>query len=86
MYLYLGSDVIVKKKDIVGIFELDGKITTETTGQFLKYSQKNNIIKSAGSALPKSFVIVKNRDGEKVYFSHISVSSLVKKLDGGHFV
>lgn len=85
MYLYLGSDIIVKKKDIVGIFELDGKITPEITKEFLRYSEKKGITESAGFDLPKSFVIVKNENKEKVYFSHIAVSSLLKKLENGHF-
>lgn len=81
MYLYIGSDITVKKEDIIGIFELDGNFTPELTGEFLKYSQKKGILKSAGSSLPKSFVIVKSEAGEKVYFSHVSVSSLIKRCE-----
>lgn len=78
MYLHIGNDIIVKKEDIVGIFELDGKMTTELTKDFLKKIQKEGKLESAGDDLPKSFVITSEN---KVYFSHISVSSLMKRCD-----
>ena len=81
MYLHLGSDIIVKKSDIVGIFELDGKVTTETTKRFLNNAQNEGNIESAGYDLPKSYILVKNEKGEKVYFSHISVASLIKRCE-----
>ena len=34
MYVHIGSDRIVRLCDIVGIFDLDGEITTEDTGEF----------------------------------------------------
>lgn len=81
MYLHLGADVIVKKSDIIGIFELDGKITPEITKNFLGFSQKENKIVTVGNDLPKSFVITENRKGETVYLSPISVSSLLKRSE-----
>ena len=81
MYLHLGSDIIVKKSDIVGIFELDGKITPDTTKKFLKKAQEDGNIESAGYDLPKSYIIVKGEKGEKVYLSHISVASLLKRCE-----
>ena len=79
MYLHLGSDVIIKKSDIVGIFELDGKMTSSGVRDYLRTAEKKGDLISAGYDLPKSFVIVKNGDKETVYLSHISVSSLIKR-------
>ncbi len=79
MYLHLGSDVIIKKADIVGIFELDGNVTSTGVKEYLKTAEKSGCLVSAGYDLPKSFVIVKNGEMETVYLSHISVSSLVKR-------
>ena len=81
MYLHIGSDINVKKEDLIGIFELDGKITPEVTKEFLKYAQEKKILESTGYDLPKSFIIVKNEKGEKIYFSHISVASLIKRCE-----
>lgn len=81
MYLHIGDEIILKKSDIVGIFELDGKITTEETKKYLNDAQKEGRLVSATYDLPKSFVICKNADGETIYLSHISVSSLLKRCD-----
>ena len=81
MYLHIGNDIIIKKTDVVGIFELDGKITTDCTKEFLKRVQNEGVLTSAGYDLPKSYVIVKEGEREKVYLSHISVSSLLKRSD-----
>ena len=79
MYLHIGSDINVRKEDIIGIFELDGKITPEITKEFLKTAQNEGKLESAGYDLPKSFIIVKSENGEKIYFSHIAVASLIKR-------
>ena len=81
MYLHLGNDLIIKKTDIVGIFELDGKITTKETKKYLKEAEKEKRLESAGYDLPKSFVITDGENGERVYLSHISVASLIKRCD-----
>lgn len=79
MYLYLGGGVIVKKKDIIGIFELDGNTTTDETFSYLRNCENRNILFNPGEKLPKSFVTVMTDEGEKVFFSHYAVSSLLKK-------
>ena len=81
MFLHIGNDIMIKKSDIVGIFELDGKLTTKETKDFLNRAQEKRELESAGYDLPKSFIIVKDEEGEKVYLSHISVSSLLKRCD-----
>lgn len=81
MYLHIGDDIIIKKSEIVGIFELDGKITTDETKKYLNAAQKEGRLVSATADLPKSFVICKSGGRETVYLSHISVSSLTKRCD-----
>lgn len=81
MYLHLGSDVIIKKSDVVGVFELDGNVTSTGVKEYLKAAERRGDLVSAGLDLPKSFVIVKSGEREIVYLSHISVSSLIKRCD-----
>lgn len=81
MYVHLGADVIVRKNEIVGIFELDGKVTPPLTAEFLKEAEKNGKAVTVGYDLPKSFIITNTKDGEKVYFSPIAVASLLKRCE-----
>ena len=50
MYVHIGSDRIVRLCDIVGIFDLDGEITTE------------GITSLAGDDLPRSFVVISPKE------------------------
>ncbi|MBR0303927.1 MAG: DUF370 domain-containing protein [Clostridia bacterium] len=79
MYLHIGNDIIVKKTDIVGIFELDGKITTKDTKDLLTSYQRRGLLVSAGDDLPKSYIMVDGDGGEMIYLSHISVASLINR-------
>lgn len=57
MYVHIGSDRIVRLCDIVGIFDLDGEITTEDTGEFLKGADAAGI-----TSLPETIFPVVRRD------------------------
>ena len=58
MYLYLGKDMLVPKKNVIGVFDLDnctsGRITRDCLSRAEREGRVTDI--SAG-ALPKSFVL-----------------------------
>ena len=41
MYLHAGAGTVVRGEDIIGIFDLDGKITTADTADFLRRAEKD---------------------------------------------
>ena len=57
MYLHLGSDYMVSKKHIIGIFDLDVTTVDQTTRDFLTAAQKAGQVENVDENLPKSFVI-----------------------------
>ena len=79
MFIHIGSGKSVKKSDLIGIFDIDGKITPEITANFLKKAQKEGKVDSAGEDLPKSFVLVGNKDKTEIIFSHISSTKLAER-------
>ncbi len=80
MYLHLGEDVIVKKSQIVGIFDLDTSSVAAPTREYLKMAQKEGTLHSVNEQLPKSFVVLAKEDGtQSIYFSQISASVLKKR-------
>ena len=40
MYLHAGGNVLVRKKDIIGIFDIDNMNTEETMKNFLRKAEK----------------------------------------------
>ena len=56
MYINIGANKLIRKKNIVGIFDLDTSSHEKDTRDFLKKSEKKGIVKVCGNDLPKSFV------------------------------
>lgn len=79
MYLHLGMDTVVPKRDIVGIFDTDNTTSSRITRNFLAHAEKSGNIVDISGNLPKSFVLCE-RDGKRtVYLSQLSSHTLLKR-------
>ena len=76
MYIHLGQDVVVNKKNIIGIFDTDMSTLSPTTRKFLSDAQKKGLVTSAKDEIPKSFILYRDGDEIKVCFSQISSTAL----------
>ncbi len=81
MYLHAGGNVLVKKKDIIGIFDIDNMNTEETMKEFLRKAEKKGETYIAGDGLPKSFILAYSEKGEKVIFSTLAAQILMKRTE-----
>ena len=83
MYLHIGNQVNIRRKDIVGIFDADRTTTSRITRKYLSEAQKKELVSSANYEIPKSFVLYRDRrDGQyKIYFSQLSTSALWGRLN-----
>ena len=81
MYLHLGNEVVVSKKEIVGIFDIENTSVGRITKDFLANASKNAQVISVSEEMPKSFIICKdsNNAGTKLYISQISPATLKKR-------
>lgn len=81
MFIHIGADITVRDLDVIGIFDLDGAVTPVDTQNFLKRCEGDGVTSSAGSDLPRSFVLLDSKNGEKIIFSHISSGRLSKRIN-----
>ncbi len=81
MFLHAGENVTVRKRDIVGIFDIDNTVTPAATKDFLRRAQQNGEITSAGYDLPKSFIITNDGKDQKVILSHLSAKTLAGRAE-----
>jgi hypothetical protein len=79
MYLHLGNEQVILTKKIIGIFDIENTSVSKNTKDFLYSAEKNGNVIYVTSELPKSFVVCKDKDGEKVYISQISAATLKKR-------
>lgn len=79
MYLYLGQSTVINTRDVVGIFDLDNASTSRFTRLFLRQAQKSGQIVEVSSDIPKSFVVCREGDAQKVYLTQIAPQTLRKR-------
>ncbi|MBQ7940238.1 MAG: DUF370 domain-containing protein [Clostridia bacterium] len=85
MFLHAGAGTVVRGEDIIGIFDLDGKITTADTAAFLRRAEKDHVAELAGDDLPKCFLVavpkkcsrrMRRKKRCRVILSHLSTAAL----------
>ena len=83
MYLHLGNDVLVRKRDILAVFDLDNTSQSYQTKKYLAAAEKSGrVVNAAGAELPKSFVVCAEGGGQTVYLSQLNSSTLLKRSEG----
>ena len=76
MYVHIGSNRMIRSDDIVGIFDLDGEVTTADTKRFLRRVDAAKRAELAGDDLPRSFVLTA-QDG--VIYSRLTTQGLAQR-------
>ena len=79
MYLHLGSDVVILKKSIIGIFDLDTSTVSKNTRNYLAKAEKEGRVVTVSYELPRSFVAAMEENGITVYISQLSSQTLLKR-------
>ena len=90
MLKHIGAGYLVREEDIIGYFDLDGKVDSAVTKEFLKNAERSGQCDTAGFDLPRSFVVTAKKrqnvlrkseqsNDEKVIFTHISTQALKKR-------
>ncbi len=77
MYIHIGAGRMVRSREILGCFDMDGKWDSEITKEFLKAAEKSGATESAGDDLPRSFVLT----DEGVIFTHISTAAVAGRAE-----
>ena len=86
MYLHLRKDVLVRAKDVIGIFDLETTTTGEITRDYLGRAERQSQITNVSSELPKSFILTRESGVERIYISAIAPSTLQRRLEEGEYV
>ncbi len=79
MFLHIGGNQIVNIGQIVGIIDIEKATISQITREFLKDAEKSGRVINVSDELPKTFVITKDKNVEKVFISPISSKTLFKR-------
>ena len=83
MYLHIGNGKSLKKKDVIGIFDLDTATVSGITKKFINSNQQKGLVEYNDSDLPRSFILASEGEGFKIRLSRISTSGLRVRLENG---
>ena len=75
MFLFLGGDMTVLSKDVVGIFDIEECSVSRVTAEFLNSSQKKGRVVNVSEEMPKSFIVTT----DKTYISNVSCHTINRR-------
>jgi hypothetical protein len=89
MYLHIGNGITVRKKSIIGIFDLDSSTVSAVTKKYINKNEKEGNILYGDSDLPRTFVLHEEHSGDekkyKIKLSRISSQGLKIRAEGDDY-
>ena len=80
MYIPIGSDMSVREKNIIGIFDLDNTTYSKHTRKFLAQAEENGQVVTVADDLPKSFLLTSEYGMDRVYLCQFNAATLEKRM------
>ena len=81
MYLHLGRDTLVLKKNVLCVIDMDTGTLSRHTRSFLDTAQRENRVTVVAEDLPKSAVVCLEDGVQMVYICQVAASTLRKRWE-----
>lgn len=82
MYLHIGNGITVRKKNIIGIFDLDTSTVSKITRNFINKNEKAGLLEYGDYDLPRAFILIEEKGSKKIKLSRISTQGLKMRVFG----
>ena len=76
MYVHIGNDFVVYTGDIIGIFDFDGIMASQTSSGYLKRLEAENKLINISDDIPKSVVIAMSNGEDDAYLSPLNSKTI----------
>ena len=80
MYISIGSDMSVRDKSIIGIFDLENTTYSKHTRKFLSQAEDNGEVVTVCEDIPKSFIVTSEFGMDRVYLCQFNAQALEKRM------
>ncbi len=81
MFLHIGRGKLISKSSIIGVFDLEITSQSKRTKSFLSKKEKSNHVINVCDDIPRSFIVTREDNKERVYISQISPQTLQKRCE-----
>lgn len=86
MFLHIGNNYMVRKADILGIFDMDNATWSKWTRQALSLAeQSGTLINAALDEIPNSFLLCQEQNQQKIYLSMLTAATLARRAEESVF-
>lgn len=89
MYLHIGNGITIKKKSIIGIFDLDSSTVSSVTKKYIGTNERQGNINYGDYDLPRAFILHEENGGEKkkykIKLSRISSQGLKQRVESDDY-
>ena len=86
MYLHVGQEIVVRRQEIIGVFDIENTTVSKATRDFLTKAEKKGQVQYVNYDLPKSFTVcapshrTNKRGVQAVVVSPIATRTLQKRV------
>ena len=81
MYLHIGRGKLIPKSSIIGVFDLEITSQSKRTMKFLSVKEKAKHVINVCDDIPRTFIVTRDGNKERVYISQISSQTLQKRCE-----
>ncbi len=76
MYIHIGSDFVVFTRDVIGIFDFDGIMSSSVSKDYLMRLEKDGRLVSISEDIPKSVVVAVSGGEDIAYLSPLNSKTI----------
>lgn len=80
MYLSIGGGFVVRRRDIVAVFDMDNATYSRISRDALSLAEKRGEVINAAEDIPRTFIVCKEGGKRRVYLSGLSGSALKRRM------
>lgn len=79
MFIHPGKNAVLRKSDIIGIFELDNVSWSKRSREFLRCSEERGEVIDASEDIPRSFILSTNNGKSRLTLTHVTTRTIIKR-------
>ncbi len=81
MFVPIGGETVLRSENIIGIFDTDSATVSKHSRALLNTAEKQKKVRTVSlNELPRSFLLVKEKNEIVLYLSPVSASTLIRRM------
>ena len=79
MYLNIGGGFVVRRADVVAVFDMDNATWSRITRDALALAEKHGEVINAAEDIPRSFILCEEHGVRRAYLSQLSSAAIARR-------